>query len=235
VKPGRRSTKAAAARGGSSKAIIALAVLGGIVLLYGWNAMFLAPRDKDRAAVETELATARQEEQDLRHNMAELRKLAADTKTKEAELAGLGRLVPATPDVAGAIVALDDTAKAAQVGMASFVPAPPAATAGGGPATIGVSMTISGTFDQLYDYLHRLETLDRLVVVDSLQLSGSAGAASAPTSGPPKLSAEIKARMFAAGGATAAPGSLAAVTPAGGGAGGKAPADDPTKLAKAGG
>jgi Tfp pilus assembly protein PilO len=133
--------------------------------------------------------------------MAQLRRLAADTKSREEELARFGRLVPADADMDGAILALDETAKQAQVSMATFVPSPPAAGAGGGPATVGLAMTIDGTFDQIYDYLRRLETLDRLVVIDSLQLAGG-GNGTGPA-GPPKLSAQIRARLFAATGPAA--------------------------------
>ena len=85
----------------------------------------------------------------------------------------LGRLVPPEPDVGGAILALHDTANQAQVAWSSFVPTPATPGAGTVPATLGVGMKIAGTFGQVFDYLARLETLDRLVVVDSIQLSGS--------------------------------------------------------------
>jgi Tfp pilus assembly protein PilO len=177
--------------------------MGAIVALYGWNSVFLGPRNRARAAVQKELSAARQEEQDLRANMAQLRRLAADTKSREAELASLGRLVPADADIDGAILALDNAAKQAQVSMGSLLPSPPAAGAAGGPATVGVAMTIDGTFDQIFDYLRRLETLDRLVVIDSLQLAASGNGAAAPGAGPPKLAAQIKARLFAATGPAA--------------------------------
>jgi type IV pilus assembly protein PilO len=216
VSPRKRSPKRPAAGGGrsSSRAVVALAVMGAIVAAYGWNAVFLGPRNAARAKVHTELSDARQKEQDLRQNMAQLRKLAADTQSREAELARLGRLVPADADLAGAILALDETAKQAQVSMGSLIPSPPAATAGGGPATLGVTMTIDGTFDQIYDYLSRIETLDRLVVIDSLQLAGGGGngTGNGPGSGPAgplKLGAQIKARLFAATG-PAAPATSAA-------------------------
>ena len=200
--PSRPQNDRGAPRAGgrsSSRAVIALAVMGAVVALYGWNAVFLGPRNKARTAVQTELSAARQQEQDLRANMAQLRKLAADTKSREAELAGLGRLVPADADMDGAILALDDAAKQAQVNMTTLVPSLPAAVAGG-PATVGLAMTIDGTFDQIFDYLRRLETLDRLVVIDSLQLAGGGNGAGAAPAGPLKLSAQIKARLFAAGG-----------------------------------
>jgi type IV pilus assembly protein PilO len=177
--------------------------MGAVVAAYGWNSVFLGPRNRARAAVHMELGAARQQEQDLRQNMAQLRKLAADTQSREAELTRLGRLVPADADLAGAILALDETAKEAQVSMGSFVPSPSAATAGGGPATVGVTMTIDGTFDQMYDYLSRVETLDRLVVIDSIQLAGGGNGTGTGPAGPLKLAAQIRARLFAATGPAA--------------------------------
>ena len=214
----------------SSRAVTALAVMGALVAVYGWNSVFIGPKNTARAAVSKELSAARQTEQDLRANMAQLRKLAADTKSREAELANLGRLIPADADIDGAILALDDAAKQAQVSMATFIPSPPAAGAAGGPATVGLSMTIDGTFDQIFDYLRRVEALDRLVVIDSLQLAGGGNGAGAAAAGPQKLSAQIKARLFAASG----PAAPTVPVPAGA----SDSSDDPSKTAalpKAGG
>jgi len=183
------------------KALIAMGVVAALGLLYGWNVVFLAPQARQRTAVQKKVAAARQHEQELRGQLAQLKKVAADTQSREAELARLGRLVPAEPDVAGAILTLNDTANLAQVTMSSFVPAPAAPSAGGGPVTMGISMKISGTFPQVFDYLVRLESLDRLVVVDSLQLTGGP-----QPNGPSKVDADVRGRMFAAGtGAAAAP------------------------------
>jgi len=203
VKPGRRAPKRAAGGGRSTnRAVIALAVLGGLVVLYGWNSFFLAPKNRAKAAVAQDLGTARTQEQTLKQSLAQLRKLAAETKSREAELARLGRLVPADPDVAGAILALDDTAKVAQVTWSSFVPAAPAA-AGGGPVATGISMKVAGSFPQVFDYVRRLESLDRLVVIDNLQLTGSTG-----PNGASRIDADIKGRMFSAATAPSAPAAL---------------------------
>lgn len=199
MKAARRSSSTGGAGRSSSKAVIALVVMAALVALYGWNKLFLAPRAAERAAVAQEIATAQKQEQDLRRNMAELRKLAADTQSREAELARLGRLIPADADVAGAILALDATAKQAQVEWASFVPSPPGPAAAGAPANISLTMKIGGTFDQVFGYLRGLETLDRLVVVDGLTLSSN----TAGGSGSPRVEADIKARMFAATGPAA--------------------------------
>lgn len=196
MKPGRRGTKPPATpRRSGGKAVIALAVMGGLVVLYGWNSFFLAPKAEAKAAVRKELGAARQQEQELRRNLTELRKLANDSQAREAELARLGRLIPAAPDVAGTIDTLNETAQAAQVAFSSFVPAPPSPAAGGGPSSISIGMKISGSFGLIFDYLRRLELLDRLVVVDALQLTAEA----VEGTGPPTLQADVKARMFSAG------------------------------------
>ena len=196
MKPGRRGAKPPATpRRSGGKAVIALAVMGGLVILYGWNSIFLAPTAEAKAAAHKELVAARQQEQELRRNLTELRKLANDSQAREAELARLGRLIPAAPDVAGAIDTLNETAQAAQVAFSSFVPAPPSPAAGGGPSSISIGMKISGSFGQIFDYLRRLELLDRLVVVDALQLTAEA----VEGTGPPTLQADVKARMFSAG------------------------------------
>ena len=200
MKPRRSShgTKPAAAKS-PYRILAALGLVGALGIGYGWNSMVLGPKSRQRAAVQKELATARQHEQDLRSQLSQLKKLAADTQSREAEMVRIGRLVPAEPDIGGAILALHDTANQAQVAWSSFVPTPVTPGAGGVPATLGVGMKIGGTFGQVFDYLARLETLDRLVVVDSIQLSGS----QLPTG--MRIDADIKARMFAAGTGVAAP------------------------------
>jgi type IV pilus assembly protein PilO len=201
VKPGRKAAKRGARS--SSRAVVAMAVMGGLVLLYGWNSFFLAPRSRAKATAAKELATAKQNEQDLRQSLAELRKLADATTAREAELARLGRLVPSDPDLAGAILALNDVANQAQVAWSSFAPSPPAPSAGGG-VSLAVQMKVGGTFAQIFDYLRRLETLDRLVVVDSIQL-----AAASAGNGSPKIDVDVRARLFAAGTASPATPALA--------------------------
>jgi Tfp pilus assembly protein PilO len=193
VKPRRNPQKRTGASS-TNRAVIAMAVIGALVLLYGWNSAFLAPRGRARVQAAKELSAALKDQSDLRQSLAQLRTLAANTKTREAELARLGTLIPADTDLAGAILILNDTAKQAGVDWSSFTPSTPSAAAGGGPLTLSITMSIGGSFGQVFDYMRRLETLDRLVVVDSLQLNGAGGA-----SGQTKLQAEIRARMFGAG------------------------------------
>jgi Tfp pilus assembly protein PilO len=188
--------------------LIVLGIVAAVGLFFAWNSVFLAPKARQRADVQKQLAAARKQQDDLRGQLGQLKKVAADMQSRQAEVVRLGRLIPGDPDVAGAILALNDTATRAQVAWSSFVPSPPAATPGvpGAPMAVPVAMKVAGTFGQVFDYLARLETLDRLVVVDGIALSGGL-----QPDGAVRVDADIKARMFAAGTAAAVPSPVAAV------------------------
>jgi len=204
-----------------------MAVMGALVLCYGWNSFFLAPRGRAKAQVAKDLAAARKNQDDLRQSLALFRKLADNTKVREAELTRFGTLIPADADLAGAILVLNDTASQAGVTWASFAPSPPAGAAGGGPVTMNIGMKVGGTFSQIFDYLRRLETLDRLVVVDSLQIGSSTAG-----NGQTKLDVDIHARMFGAGTGSPAPATTAVAAK---GSSSSAAETSPAALAKAGG
>lgn len=176
------------------KMFIALTLVAGLGVLYGWNSVFLAPKGRERTAARTKLAKARGDEQDLKSQLAQLQKLSAETESRQSELARLGRLIPAGPDIDGAILSLYDTANQVGVAWSSFSPSPPAAGAAGGPATVAIAMHVGGSFAQIFNYVSLLQTLDRLVVVDSVSLAGGSGG-----NGQETLSADIRGRMFAVG------------------------------------
>jgi hypothetical protein len=91
------------------------------------------------------------------------------------------------------------------VDWVSVAPTAVVAGAGGGPSSIGVSIAVTGAFFPIVDYLQHLEALERLLVVDSLQLApgGQGGGAL-------QLSATLSARIFTTAPAAQAPGSPAA-------------------------
>ena len=174
------------------RGVIALAALALVGLVLAGNALVLSPRMRARAEARDQVATARQEEAALRATLAELQKLASDTTT-EAELARLGTLIPSEPDLAGFIRTMNDLAAAARVDWSSLTPAPAVANAAGGPVTIPITVDVEGTFFQVLDYLKRLEDLERLVVVDALDV-----AASGAMEGTAKRAVNLRGRTVAA-------------------------------------
>lgn len=196
------------------RTILAVAVAALATLV--WYVALFGPASSQRERLGEQVSAAEGQEEELRSTMVRLRRLEGGGGAQQrAQLERLRRLVPPQPDVAGFILAANHVAVGSGVDWISIAPAAPVAGEGGGPSAIGVSIAVNGGFFTVVDYLRRLEGLERLVVVDSLQLSpgGQAG-------GPLQLSATISARIFTTAAAALPPGSPAAPGPAPVGEGG---------------
>ncbi len=189
-------------------AVVAAAAVAAVGVLLWYVALF-GPERSERRRLGEQVSAAEGQEQELRSTLVRLRRLEAGRGAQEAQLERLRRLVPPQPDVAGFILAANDAAVRSGVDWISVAPAAAVAGVGGGPSAIGVSIAVNGGFFPIVDYLQRLEGLERLVVVDSLQLSlgGQAGGAL-------QLTATMSARIFTTPAAAQAPGSPAAAVPA---------------------
>lgn len=194
------------------RGVLILGILGALALTLGWNTFLRAPKANERADLQEQVKSAQAEAEALQATLTRLQKLARNIEANQAEFARLGHLVPDTPDMAGFIRAMNDIAAQSQVDWASLVPSTPVPGVAGGPYSIGLSISIRGTFFQVLDYLKRLETLERLVVVDSVNLGSGGGSGGAPI-----LAVGLEARTFAATGDPAVvPGATTAAPPAGG-------------------
>lgn len=172
----------------------AIAIVAVIAL---WWVFLYSPLNDDLSAAETETATAQKQTQDLQATLARLESLKKSLPEKQALLNKLDKAVPENPDLAEFIVQANDIADQAGIEFLSIAPGQPAAGAGG-VSEIQLTITLSGSFFQLQDYLQSLENLDRLVIIDSLNVSGSAASATdgTATSGGTSLSVTLSGRMF---------------------------------------
>lgn len=186
---------------------VVLAALAAVSIVVVWYVALFGPQRADRRRVAEQLAAAEAEEQELRSTLSRLRVLAGKQEAREAYLARLRRLVPPEADVAGFILAANHAAVRSGVDWISVAPAAPAAGTAGGASAIPVSIAVNGGFFPVLDYVGRLENLERLVVVDSLQVSSSTQAG-----GELELSVTLSARLFTtASPAAPAPGGAPAV------------------------
>jgi Tfp pilus assembly protein PilO len=144
---------------------------------------------------------------------AQLRALTGDAGKRAPNRASLDELkaaVPDSPALAQFLRQTDAIRAASGVTFQSITPTAPAAA--GGLATINVNISVQGTYAQVRDYVSRMLSLPRLVVVDNLSYTAAAatsssGAAGAPTGGPagdvfagqgtaPNIQAQFVARLF---------------------------------------
>jgi Tfp pilus assembly protein PilO len=163
-----------------------------LALLALWFVLLWGPQGGrlDDAQARTDVAEGQNEELELRLNR--LRAAQEGVPARMAELVGLQRAVPDDPQLAQFILDANQAASDAGVEFLSISPAPPTAgTPGGLPPVITLSITVTGGYFAVLDYLDRLDELPRIVVIDSLSLTPGDTAG-----GSPELSVAISGRMF---------------------------------------
>jgi type IV pilus assembly protein PilO len=191
------------------KRVVLLVAAGvAVLVVIVWYAAIYSPKNSDLSKAQDDLKTAQSQRDNLQTQLSNLRDLEANRAKQQAALQKLNAAVPTTPDLAGFILQANDIATQAGVDWLQVSPSLPSASAGGGPTTINLTMQLQGGFFQVYDYLNRLEDLQRIVVVDTVNLTAT-GDTSNPSD--PTLSMGITGRMFTRsapvtpGGASGAP------------------------------
>lgn len=176
------------------KRIAPVAALGAgfVVLIVAWWLLAWGPVSRDTADTARRADDAERRTTELQATVARLEELQRASPRLAAQLRALNAALPPTPDLAEFILAANRIAAEAGIDWLSISPSPPAAGTGGGPAVINLSLQIEGGFFQALDYLNRLEDLERLVILDALNIS-----ASTPESGGPvRLGITLTGRMF---------------------------------------
>jgi Tfp pilus assembly protein PilO len=194
---------------------------GAVVLILLWYFMLFSPTSGDLSDTRDQVSELDSQNQALENTIRQLEALSRNSVEQQAQLRTLRAAIPATPDLGEFILQANEIASAAGIDWLSIAPTPPAAGGGSGPnATIALTIQIQGQFASVLDYLNRLEDLERLVVVDGINVAtaGGEGATGADgtasvTSGAPDLSVTINGRMFTDAQPTGAAGSGSTATP----------------------
>jgi type II secretory pathway component PulM len=189
-------------------------IAGGVVLVLLWYFVLFSPTSSKLDSTRADVASAQSQKQQLENTIQQLKELSRNAAQQQAKLAALRAAVPPTPDLGAFILQANDIATASGIDWLSITPSPPAASGTGGPtSTIRVAMQVQGGFYQVLDYLNRLENMQRLVIVDTINVSAggagggttggsgstsSAGSSSGSTdaTGAPDLSVTLTGRMF---------------------------------------
>ncbi len=180
-------------------------VAGALAVVLLWYFALYKPKGDDLKKANANLTQAEQEHQSLQATLTRLRALAQTRPQQEATLRRLSAAVPETPELAAFILAANQIASQSGIDWLSVAPTPPAANTTGGPSVVALSVQIQGGFFQVLDYLNRLEKLERIVVIDTINVAASeptsgsstpGTSSSASSTGPPTLAATLSARMF---------------------------------------
>jgi Tfp pilus assembly protein PilO len=202
-----------------------LGVAAALAVIVLWYFLLWSPRGNAIEKAKSRQEAARVALLELRAEARRLADLRRNEASIRARIEQLRQAIPDEPNLAQFILDANEAANRSGIDFLSIAPTPPAAASSGGggappPAQITLSITLTGGYFQVLDFVNLLNRLSRIVVVDSLNVSSDDGAS---------LSVQLGAMMFvtsvpegagipSAGGApttttTAAPGASTTVAP----------------------
>jgi type IV pilus assembly protein PilO len=204
-------------------------VVAVLVIALWWMFLF-SPTRNEISKVHSEVEEAERETLGLQAQLAQVSDKARNEATK-AELTTLHAAVPASPELANFLRQANKIAADSGVTWQSVTPGSPSAATGGTTVTLGIQ--VQGGYAQVMDYLQRLQTLPRLVIVDNVNITGATqtgagapvgsggGVFSTESGADTGLNLQITGRMFVAAPTATTPGpgtpAGAQTTPAGNG------------------
>ena len=133
----------------------------------------------------------------------------------EAELLKIGTEMPDSPQLPALIIEMQDIANAAGVKVTSFAPGQPVVSASGQFTEISLSTQVTAQWDDLLDYLKRLDRSTRLLRVTNITVNPPASAATTSSAVSTALSVTmtVKAYVIGANGVVSSTATTPVVTP----------------------
>jgi Tfp pilus assembly protein PilO len=190
----------------------ALAGAAALVLTIIWFIAIIQPQSHRLKAAHAAHAAAVAQAQTLTSQVASLQALEKQIPQDKAALGVLKQAVPDTPDLSDALGQLHNAASASGVQLTQVSPTPPTQTSASsssgsstsgsstsgtsspqasGPLFVNVSMTGTGTYQQLVAFLKLLDNMARTVVVNQI---GIASAATGPNGN--ALTVSLNTQLF---------------------------------------
>lgn len=185
-------------------------IAGAVSALVCVLAVFLLVLPKMGEVNETEeaLQAAQDEELALDAELRALQQAQEAAPETEAEIAAIEDQVPPTADLPALFRMLQGAADQAAVDFFSFSPGTPAPDLTGSYSTISSSISVTGSYFSLDEYLFLLETLPRAAKVTTISVApGASGAEGAATAATGSLSLNLTVDFYTTD-ASAGPGSV---------------------------
>jgi Tfp pilus assembly protein PilO len=144
--------------------------------------MFLVlPKMGEVEKAKEALAVAEADEQQLQLQLQQLQAAQAEAPQATEEIRRLEELVPPRADLPGLILVLSGAANDAGVDFFTMAPGVPAPNTEQTFSAIPTSVTVTGSYFAIEEFLYNVETLQRAGKVLSLSLAPGGGDSAAPT------------------------------------------------------
>jgi Tfp pilus assembly protein PilO len=163
----------------------------------------VTPKLSDVSAAKDRLAEEQNQTQVLLSQKAALEDAKRNAPEARAKIQEVNQRIPKVADQQGLLLNLSNAALASGIAIVSLTPSTPAFDPATGLTNLDISVSATGTYFELADYMYRIETFPRAGKVLNLSISGSAGAAS----GIPELTASFNLQFYTTD-TSAGPGSV---------------------------
>jgi type IV pilus assembly protein PilO len=165
--------------------VVAVAIL--MILL------LVLPKSHQVSEAQSKLDDARQQGQVLESRKQALEDAKAQAPQARKAIAEVDRKIPPVADEPGLILLLQHAAMDAGIDLVSLSPGNPTFDAETNLSTIDVSVSATGTYFDVTQFMYQIETLPRAALVTNISLSPGAGSAS---SGVPLLTLTATVRTY---------------------------------------
>jgi Tfp pilus assembly protein PilO len=159
-------------------------IAGAIIAVVAVLAVFflILPKMNEVSTTQDEVAAAEAQETALRAQLASLKEAQANAPQVKAQIAKLANQVPPTADLPALIRLLTAAAEGAGVDFFTMAPGNPELDPSGSFSTIPTTITVTGGYFALDQFLFGLESLPRAAKVTSISITPG-GAAPAGATG----------------------------------------------------
>lgn len=172
--------------------IIAGAVVAAIAVLAVF--FLVLPKMHQVSTTRDEVAAAKQREASLRAELASLKEARANAPQVKAQIAKLSAQVPPTADLPALLRLLTQAADGSGVDFFTVTPSTPTLDTSGTFSIIPASISVTGGYFSLDQFLSRLETLPRAAKVTNISISP--GGSSSSLSSPSQLSMQLAVNFY---------------------------------------
>jgi len=163
--------------------VVAVGALAAFLIVALWYTVLLKPLRAETSDTKEQVEEAERATQAKENELASLEALAESGPEMEADVERLEQAVPRTPAMASFYDAMDAIELESGVSMVSITASPP--TLGNGASTIPLTINVEGGYFQVLNYLTLFESMPRLVVTDSINVTAEGGNGSSASSSSP--------------------------------------------------
>jgi Tfp pilus assembly protein PilO len=154
--------------------LIAIVAIVAVVVLILPQFSVMADLDAQKAAAQISVDQAKSV-------LAQLQAAKSQAALTDAALLKAGTMVPDSPQLPTLIIEMQDIANSAGVTVTHFGPSVPAATTGAQYTEIPLSLTVNAHWDDLLDYLRRINDSTRLLRVSTIAITPPAATSTTET------------------------------------------------------